>query len=163
MTRHVNRAATATLAAAAALALLGAGTAGAATEEVSVAASAEGNTVTLAVTNNTAADVHCIAFLARPGFTPETIEQADMLYTVGFVDGLTRPVQVGTGTNTLATLEVADGDYQVDWACTDLMPAPDRKTWGTELMLGRGWNAAPAFVSAPGTSSPVGSSSLFGS
>ncbi|WP_240918832.1 hypothetical protein [Rhodococcus sp. 14C212] len=113
--------------AAAPIVLFTAGPAAAAPDDVTLTASARGQTVTTTVTNNTGADIYCAVIGMKPGQHPE---RDPIAFSVGFVDGEFVPVAIAAGTRSIDFRGVPQGDYLVDWGCRDNV----REVWGTPLM-----------------------------
>lgn len=74
-----------------------------------------------------------------PGLHPE---HDPIAFSVGFVDNEFEPVTISPGTHAIAFQRVPEGDYVVDWGCTDNV----REVWGTPLMYSLSATAEPVSV-----------------
>lgn len=117
MTGNVVRGVLVTLALAVPVMVLAAGMAGVVSEDFAVTVSAKGETVTLAVTNNSATGIKCAAFLVRPYLTGEYLDAQDVLYSAGFDGAVFVLPPIAPGAGQVDIPDVAAGEYQVEWGC----------------------------------------------
>lgn len=132
----------ATMGAVALLALTAPGTAGSEPNDVTVATSVAGNTVTLTVHNRSAAAIACEVGGFREGDAPvpEKVVFGDVI-DVGPATPLDRPY-----------FDVPDGNYLIHWVCQQRRADDTIETWGT---ITEPLTAAPNFVVVPSNPQPV--------
>ncbi|WP_238418595.1 hypothetical protein [Gordonia sp. 'Campus'] len=154
--RHLFRTLGATFGCAATLALLPA-TADAAPDDVTIAPSVSGNSVTVTITNRSAAVIGCKLFALPAG----SVADSDSRPPFGYVNPVDPRALITPGGTRTVALEVftdegpsgatalPDGAFDLYWGCTTVPGADGAEQWGTLGPTGKPSTAATTRLVLP--------------